>query len=231
MERARKEITLTDGRKLLVEESTWESAGKRSAMEENARAEKAKLNGSGDPVRFYFIETFYAYMVSCSTGSSLPDVFDALSLPDQDLDSWFEAVVEVNPDSFLQVDRSAESEVVFRDGSSFRIVSAYRPSVALRRVRLEEEALQKEADRDNPKDIFSVYLYPILAACSIGETPSPDEIRSTWPETEIYKWRDAVKEINPQWFNTSEEEADRTLAQSQETQKKRGKSRKRSRPS
>lgn len=226
MERARKTIKLSDGREITVEESTWETASKRSAMEERTRAEKSKLNGSGDAILFYFVETYYSYMSSCSTGS-FPDPLESLSLPDEDLDRWYEAVIEVNPEAFLPVDRSREGEVVFRDGSSFRIVSSYRLSVSMKRARLEEEALRKEEDRNNPKDVFSVVLYPILASCSIGDVPDPETIRRTWPETEIYKWRDAVKEVNPQWFMSDEQ----LLEQAQAVEKKRPKSRERSRSS
>lgn len=230
MERARTTFRFSDGREVEVWESTWETASKRSAMEERSRAEKAKLNGTGDPVYFYFLEAFYSYLASCSTGP-IPEAAEALSLPNPDLDGWYLAVVDVNPESFTPVDYSRKGEVVFRDGSAFSIISSYLPSVTMRRVRLEEQALQKEEDREHPKDILSVYLYPILASCSIGEIPPADEIRSTWPESEIYKWRDAVEVINPQWFGSSEAAADRTLAEVQEVEKKSVKSRQRSRAS
>jgi hypothetical protein len=227
MERARKQVNLHDGRSLTVEESTWESAARRSAIEERARRERAQANGSADPVLFYFLENYYSFLASCTLGE-IPEAKEALELPAEDLDSWFNSIVEVNPESFLELDRWASSEVEFRDGSRFRILSAYLPSVTLRRIRLEEEALSREEDRNNPKDIFSVYLYPILAACSIGEIPDPETIRREWPESQIYKWRDAVKEVNPQWFMTSEEIEEKTLQKTEEEQKKSSRSRRRS---
>ncbi len=227
MERTRKPFTFSDGREVEVWESTWETASNRSAMEERSRAEKAKLNGTGDPAYFYFVEAFYSFMASCSTGT-VPEAKEALSLSNEDLDGWYKAVVDVNPESFILVDYEKRGEVVFRDGSVFEIVSSYLPSVTMRRVRLEEEALRKEEDRDNPKDIFGVYLYPILAACSVGEIPGPSEIRSSWPESEIYKWRDAVEAINPHLFGTPEQVQKRTMQEVQEVEKKSAKSRKKS---
>lgn len=219
MKRARKEVTLTDGRRFLVEESTWEHSGARSAIEESARAEKAKLNGSGDPVYFYFLEQFYSALISCSFGE-IPTPEEALDLPSEDLDRWYEALAECNPGLFRPLDLSSESRVEFRDGTSFRLLSSSRPSVVMKRARLEEEALRREEDRDNPKDIFAFYLYPILAACSIGDVPPPDEVRKDWPETEIYKWRDAVREVNPHWFMSAEEAREKTLSESEEEKKK-----------
>ncbi len=227
MERARKTFSFSDGREVEVFESTWEAGEARAAIEARAKAEKAKLNGSGDPVYFYFLESFYSYLSSCSSGS-VPTETEAFGLSDPDLDAWYLATVEVNPESFLPVDFKKRKEVVFRDGSILTIVSSYLPSVTMRRVRLEEEALRREEDRDHPKDVFGVYLYPILASCSIGEIPSPEEIRSTWPESQIYKWRDAVEEVNPHWFGSSEDMKSRTLQETQEVEKKRDKSRRKS---
>lgn len=233
MQRARKPFLFSDGREVEVWESTWETASTRTATEERSRAEKAKLNGSGDPTYFYFIEAFYSFIASCSTGS-IPTESEAFSLSPQDLDEWYKAVVEVNPESFLPVDFEKKGSVTFRDGSTFEILSSYLPSVTMRRVKLEEEALKREEDRDHPKDVFSVYLYPILASCSTsqeGEIPSPQEIRATWPEMEIYKWRDAVEAINPQWFGSSASAQARTLQEAQEVEKKSVRSRPRSRAS
>lgn len=225
MDLARKKFTFTDGREIEVFESTWESASIRSRIEERARSDRSRLNGSGDPTFLFFMETFYSYLASCSRGA-VPEAEEAYTLPDEDLDRWYLSVVEVNPESFIRVDRTARGEVEFRDGSRFEIVSYYVPSVILRRMRLEEEALRREPDPNNPKDVFAVYLYPILASCTIGELPGPQTVRETWPELEIYKWRDAVADVNPQLFGDVEKLA------SQETravEKKSKKPRRRSR--
>lgn len=219
MDLTRKTIQFSDGREITVSESTWESASIRSRIEETSRARRSHLNGSGDPVFFFFVETFYSYLASCSSGA-IPSEEEAYILPDPDLDSWYQAVISVNPESFIKVDLSQKGEIVFRDGSRFTIISSYLPSVVMKRARLEEEALKREEDRSNPKDIFGVILYPILAACTLGELPPPDEIRKSWPELEIYKWRDAVEEVNPQWFGSPEAVEERSLQQSQELEKK-----------
>jgi hypothetical protein len=227
MDLAKLSFTFSDGREIEVFESTWESSSMRTRIEEKARADKARLNGSGDPVFFFFLETFYSYLASCSRGS-VPAAEEAYTLPDPDLDGWLLSVIEVNPESFVSVDRSRKGEVSFRDGSRLEIVSGYLPSVTMRRARLEEEALKREEDRNNPKDVFSVYLYPILAACSIGDLPSAGEIRSSWPEAEIYKWRDAIKEINPHWFGSTEETEARTMEEIRAVEKKSKQPRRRS---
>lgn len=206
MKLAEKEFRLTDGRELKVVEASWDRASARSSIEEQARADKARLNGSGDPILLYFKEVYYASLASCSIGS-IPSAEEALELSAPDLDSWWLAVVSVNQSTYAEVDRSAEARLEFRDGSIFRIISSYLPSVTMKRLRLEREALAREEDPDKPKDVFACYLYPILASCSIpesGELPSAQEVRSSWPEAEIYKWREAVQAVNPQWFGEIE---------------------------
>src|SRR6185436_15001958 len=115
MQRAKTSFLFSDGREVVVEESTWETGDKKTAIEERSRVEKAKLNGTGDPIYFYFIEAFYSFLASCSSGP-VPDAQEALSLSDQDLDGWYLSLVEVNPESFLPVDYSKKGKVEFRDG-------------------------------------------------------------------------------------------------------------------
>lgn len=218
MDIARKTIKLEDGREISVFESTWEASANRTRIEETARADRLRLNGTGDPVFLFFLEVYYSYLGSCSSGS-IPSPEEAFSLSDRDLDHWYRSIVEVNPEGFKKIDFDLTGEVVFRDGASFRIVSAFLPSVTMKRVRLEEEGLRKEADREKPKDVFSVYVYPLLASCSIGEIPSPEEVK-TWPEVEIYKWRDAVEQVNPHLFETAEERALDQARENKEVSKK-----------
>lgn len=229
MDLSRKEFTFTDGRKISVSESTWETATRRSQITETERARQAQLNGSGDPDLFFFVEEFYSYMASCTSGD-IPSPEEALSLSAPDLDGWLLAVIEVNPESFIKVDRKKRGEVTFRDGSRFEIVSSHLPSVTMKRKRLESEALKREPDPDHPTDVFAVYLYPILASCTLGDVPSIDEIRNHWPETELYKWRDAIEAINPHWFYGSGT-AEEATRQDKEITKKKEKRPRRSPPS
>lgn len=225
MDLARASFVFTDGRKIEVSESTWETSSVRSMIEEQAKRDRARLNGSGDSVFLYFLEAFYSYLASVSSGE-VPGPEEAFALPDEDLDSWFLQVVKVNPEGFVKIDRDLTGEVTFRDGSKYTIISSYLPSVTIRRARLETEALKKEPDPEHPRDVFAVYLYPVLASCTIGETPlpPPDEIRSGWPEMEVYKWRDAVEAINPHLFGSNER---KTVEQEKELTKKKEKPRRR----
>lgn len=230
MDLSRKDFTFSDGRKVSVFESTWESSTLRSRITETARANQARLNGSGDPDYLFFIEEFYSYMASCTSGD-FPSPEEAYTLPDPDLDGWLLAVIEVNPDSFLKIDRMKRGEVTFRDGTRFEIVSSFLPSVVMKRKRLETEGLKREPDPNNPKDVLSVYLYPILASCSIGDIPSPDQIRQEWPEMEVYKWRDAIEAVNPHWFGSAAEAGERSTKEAKDLEKKKERPRRRSRSS
>lgn len=230
MDLERRPFRFSDGREIIVSESTWESSSIRSRIEERIRLDQASQNGNEDPVFFFFVKNFYSYLASCSSGN-VPSAVEAYTLPDEDLDAWLEKVIEVNPESFVKVDRRQVGEISFRDGSRFQIVSSYLVSATMKRARLEEEGYQKEKDRENPKDILAVYLYPLLASCSIalsGKIPEIDELRSEWPEGEIYKWRDAVELVNPHLFGSTEEKEERALVEGQEIEKKRRKRRARS---
>lgn len=215
MELAKKPFTFSDGRSITVMESTWEASSLRTKIEEKARADKSRLNGSGSKVLFYFLETFYSYLASCSSGD-VPNENEAFSLSDVDLDEWNQAVIDVNPEMFLTADRRARGEVTFRDGSKFEIVSSYLPSVTMKRYRLEMEGLKKETDPEHPKDVLAVFLYPVLASCSLGSLPTVEELRR-WPEAEIYKWRDAVEMINPHLFGNTPAQ---TIAEAKQEEKK-----------
>lgn len=223
MKLAEKIIELKDGRKIRVSEASFDMGIAQGRMQEEARADRARLNGSGDPVQLFFLESYYAALRSCSLGEDIPSLGEALEMDPEDLDRWHLSLIEVNPLDYIPVDRLAEGRIEFRDGSSFRIRSGYLPSVQLRRARLEAEALAREEDKEEPKDIFAVYLYPLLASCSHGEgdLPGAEELRKSWPQSEIYRWRDAVKEVNPQWFGEAGEPAPEPEA----IQKKKGKSR------
>lgn len=230
MEITRKSFTFEDGREITVSESTWEASAARARIEEQARADRTRLNGSGDSVFLFFLETFYSYLASCSSGP-IPSPEEAFRISETDLDQWYETVVSVNPENFIKVDRAARGSVTFRDGSGLEIVSSFLPSSVMRRVRLEDEALRLEEDKENPKDVFRVYLYPVLGSCSRGDLPSAQEVKSNWPEVEIYKWRDAVSEVNPHLFGSTEEIEKRTAQESKTLEKKRGRSRVKSPPS
>ncbi len=224
LERAQKPYTFSDGRRVIVWEANWDIASVRDHIREEAIAERAKLNGHGDPELLFFQEVYYSYLASCSVGD-VPNLQEAFRLPAAELDGWYQAVMDTNPSWFTETDLSAQETVVFRHGLQVTILSAYRPSVTMRRLHLEAEAERTDPEH---KDIFAWYVYPRLAGCSVGDLPTADELRSSWPETEIYTWKDAAQRVNPDWFGGPQETAERVQSQTLEQEKKSGKRRKRS---
>ncbi len=224
LERAQKRYQFSDGRRVVVQEANWDIAAIRDRIREEASAEKARLNGQGDPELLYFHEVYYSYLASCSSGD-VPDLQNAFHLPASDLDGWYQTVMDTNPSWFVEADQSAQEIVKLRNGLTLTVVSANRPSAVLRRLHLEVEA-----ERADPGhlDIFNWYIYPRLAGCTIGEIPTAAELRSAWPETEIYKWTDAAKRVNPRWFGGPQETAERLQAETLQQEKKSNKRRKKS---
>jgi hypothetical protein len=216
IQRAQKPFTFTDGREIVVQEANWDIAATRDQIRETALADKAKLNGSGDPELLYFHEVYYSYLASCSTGN-VPDLHAAFGLAPVDLDGWYQVVMDVNPRWFTVTDQSIQEPIEFQDGLTLIIVSAYRPSAVMKRLHLE-----LEAERADPGhlDVFAWYIYPRLAGCTEGDLPAASELRTQWPETEIYKWTDAARRINPHWFGSPQDAESRLQAETLTAEKK-----------
>jgi len=201
--RRQRTFQLSQGSKLVVWESSWDISMARTAMEEEARNQKAKLNGQGNPELSYFHEMIYAPLAACSTGD-VPTVEQAFQLAAADLDDWFEGAREVNGEWFDST--KAEPETVeFRDGSKITIVPAYTPSVLMKLHRLESEAEKGPPADSVSAETFRLLYYPRLAACSIGDVPTREEARSEWPTSELDKWYQATRRVNPRLFLPLEE--------------------------
>ena len=227
IKRRSKPFTLSTG-SLTVWESSWDISMARSALEEEARTQRKKcqeqlkeqFDGSPEAQLLYFQEMIYAPLAACSTGE-VPDVEQAFQLPPADLDGWFNATREVDPESFG--DENAEPETVtFRDGSQITILPAYLPSVLMKLHQLETAAEQTpEQPAESIATVtFRVLYYPRLAACSIGDVPSMEDARTEWPTSELDKWYGATRRVNPRLFLPLEEIALQNKEAAEQQQKK-----------
>ncbi len=223
LQRAQKPYTFTDGRQVVVHEANWDIAAERDRIIEDARQRKSQ-KGS-DQELLYFQEIYYSYLAPCSSGD-VPDLGAAFCLPPDDLDGWYQAVIDTNPSWFLTVDRSFQEVVKFRGGLRLTVVSGMRPSSVMRRMHLELEA--ERVAGEGSLDIFLWYIYPRLAGCTRGAVPSADELRHEWPESEIYKWTDVARRGTPSWFSSPQQAAEQVQAEAAEAEKKKDKRRKRS---
>lgn len=87
----------------------------------------------------------------------------------------------------------------FRDGSCL-LLSESNWHISGVLDRLQAEAREKPPLDDPALQNFRVGIYPTLVACVIeGQAPSEEECLLI-PDTEILRWHNAVKEINPHWF-------------------------------
>jgi hypothetical protein len=225
--RRQKTFTLSDGRSFTIHEANWQMATDRQEFEESARQEKAKLNGSGDPDKLFFMERIYPILASCSIGENVPTSDDAITLPEDDLDNWFFAVRDLNPGWFPEIPDPIEDSFQFRDGTELQIKSILRPSVQIRLQKLETQTDKGQETGKAITEVFRILYYPKLAACSIGAIPSIMEALD-YPESELNNWYNAVNRVNPTLFMSLEAIAEENKKAAESTEKKTRKRRKRS---
>jgi len=226
IQRRQKAYQFQQGPQIIAWESSWDIDMARSAIEQDARQQKAKLNGQGDPELLYFHEMIYAPLAACSTGD-VPSVEVAFHLSPDDLDGWFEAVREVNADWFEE-SRTKPETVELRDGSTITVLPADVPSILMKLHRLESEAEKGPQADSVSAETFRLIYYPKLAACSTGDVPTMNEARAEWPTSELDKWYQAARRVNSRLFLPLEEIALANQKASQDDQKKRDKPRRRS---
>lgn len=217
-QRRHKPFAFKNGSTIEVWQASWDMSMERRELEEQARAQKEKKDPAADPVLLYFQETIYPALASCSTGD-VPDLATAFPLPPADLDCWYEASRELNQ-SWYDPGELIERLVTLSDGSTITVQSR-RPSVLLRRFRLDLE-VEQGASLDNlRKEVFRVTYYPKLAGCSVGNVPSMEEARTQWSEEDLQAWYDAAVEVIPEWFLHLEQIVERNQATAEQAQKKR----------
>jgi hypothetical protein len=216
--RRQKPFTFSDGSQIIAWQASFDEAMEREEIEEAARAEKAKANGSGDPALFYFQEMIYAGLAAASTGA-VPTSEQAFRLSAEDLDGWWDAVRNANP-GWYGPGELWQKDSQLSDGSTITVLSK-RPSVLMRRFRLEQEVDQQPPLASMRREAFRVMYYPKLAGCSIGTVPSMDEARAEWPAEDLQAWYDTAREVIPEWFLHLEELVEQNRQAAEEAEKKR----------
>lgn len=201
--------------------------------------EWAKKEAGDDEILEFFARTYYPNLAACT--QPMPTLLEAYSL-NGSLDSWYDAVREVNPDIFDNTEFT-EEEVEFSDGKKITVRSI-RPSVLLKRVTLENEArkaspvLETENKEDDPEtnksdkenkpviniraEKFRLIYYPLLAGCSFGDVPDYPTALAMSP-TDKQLWYNAAHRQVYNWFMSHEQIAERNLEASQELDKKKSK--------
>jgi hypothetical protein len=222
--RKQKAFTFPNGSSLVVWQANWDISMERNAIEEQARADRARLNGSGDPELRYFQEMIDSGLAAASEGD-VPALATAFQLPPEDLDAWHLAVAEVNPTWFTATDYQQEEIQI---GERTITVLSLRPSVLMRRMHLEQAASLQTPSTNAGQETFRAVYYPRLAGCSLGDVPTEAEARTDWSIDELQVWYDAAKRLIPSWFLSLEAMAEQNQQASLEAQAKKKRRRARS---
>lgn len=112
-------------------------------------------------------------------------------------------------------------KVTLRDGTSL-VVSEENWLTGVKLLRLQkaaDDAAEKHSELE--REYFRVYTYPKLCAAIIEGEPPTESESIMMPASELGKWYDAVKKLNPHWFPESNDE------KSDESKEKKVKPRKR----
>jgi len=206
------DVVLGD-KKIAVQEADWNYSFRFSELERELVPLLKDPNHS-ETFKF-FCRNYYSLMASCVVGVS-PTPQEAFGLPSLYLDNWYFAVWETNEDLIGSPCPSAteHEEVTFRDGSSLIIWQSHGlPSFVLKLVELENEAVQNPLEDDPQGQMFVSLFYPKMAASCNGSTDVPDALTvRNWPRSEIQKWMDASRRLNPNWYAVTQEEKEKVVA-------------------
>jgi len=222
MDLKKKEVFLGKGKPVtLVSESGWDYTFRFSEIEKTFQ--KMFEQEGYDKLFKFFCENYYSLMAACSSGY-VPEPEEAFSLPRLYLDNWYLTVWEMNEEIIGKpyLKSLEHEEVVFRDRSSVFVWAANgMPSFILRLAELEFYAEEHPFEDDPKGQVFQSSFYPKMAACCNGsDPPEAAEVRS-WPRSEIYKWMEASRRLNPDWYITVEKKAEEAEVKKQKKTKKR----------
>lgn len=211
MQLKQKEVLLdkSGNRKILVSEAGWDYSFRFSELEKAIEALLEK-NPEQDKTFQFFCQNFYPLMASCVVGGDLPSPEEAFMLGRTFLDNWYLSFWELNEDivGVPYVKEIRHEVVTFRDGTSLTIWESHGlPSFVLKLVQYENEALDHPVTDDPQGQMFYTLFYPKMAASCNGSSniPDPFEVRN-WARTEINKWLEASRRMNPQWYVITEEQ-------------------------
>jgi hypothetical protein len=222
MQLRQKEVVLDQGRKIVVCEAGWDYSFRFSEMEKELEPVLADPNHN-ETFKF-FCRNYYSLMASCVV-DNVPTPQEAFSLSRMYLDNWYLTVWELNEDIIgLPCPKTIEhEEVKFRDGNSVVVwQSQGLPSFVIKLIELENYATEHPLENDPQGQMFISLFYPKMAAsCNgSGDIPSAIDVRN-WPRSEIAKWMDASRRLNPNWYTITEKEQEEVAAERKKKVRKR----------
>jgi len=137
---------------------------------------------------------------------------DKTKLPDLWLPRWGSE----NP--FFENSMLAREKVTFRDGSKLIVFEENEYSANY--IKELEWDAEHNPHPDLKHNFFRMSIYSKLVACSVGDVPTDIQARSM-PSSELKKWYDAAKKINPNWFVSMEKSLTELASKMTDEEKKR----------
>jgi hypothetical protein len=223
MQLRKKEVILdaTGARKIVVSEAGWDYTFRFDATDKEIQ-QKLRDPNHNDVFKF-FCTNYYSLIASCAEGE-VPTAEEAFALPRLYLDNWYLTVWELNEEIIgSPCIKELESEkVTFKDGEYLYVFrSSGLPSFVLKMVELETYAVQHPVENDPQGQMFCSIFYPKMAgACNGSVVPNALTVRN-WPRSEIAKWLDASRRLNPEWYAVSEETQKEKVSQTKKKARKR----------
>lgn len=196
------DFKFSDGKSIQVSQENWDISMALSEMQRQAKAEPLE-----DDRLQYFRENIYPVLAACSVGSfpSLEETYGILESKPADVDRWYRLVQDVNPLWFQFHFHNEDQTVEFSDGTKLIVHDANVPSVIMKLRDLETFASENPLPEMH-KQVFRMTFYARFAACSSGQVPTEEEARN-WPSPETNKWYEAVKTVNPHFYDGMEKMA------------------------
>lgn len=211
MQLRKKEVPVGEnGRTLLVAEAGWDYTFRFKEIDDGLLPKLEDPNHNS--IFKFFLSNYYALLAAC-VESDVPAPEEAFTFPRKSLDDWYWAVWELNEDIIGSPcpTETASEEVVFRDNSKLTVYESHGlPSFVLRLIELEEQAVQHPMQDDPQGQLFQSMFYPKMAAsCNGSNVPDAITVRH-WPQSEISKWMEASRRVNPDWYLVVEPEVKAT---------------------
>lgn len=168
-----------------------------------------------DKTLAFFAQVFYPRLAAVTEPA--PSLEKAYHLTDEQIDGWAHSVQDLNP-AWFDFPELTEQTFEFSDGRIIRILSK-RPSVIIKRVRLEEAALTPVENEPGRRTKFRLGLYPKLAGMSAGDLPDMEYARTEYTDEEIVAWYMACRSMIPDWFLSDAELAEESRLESESKKK------------